>query len=95
MFGSSSKGIVWGEEALFYYDIKQNKVSLINEKQTSNVAFDPLKDEVYYCKENCSQIIEKYSIKTGEKSAIITKKEVLPVLVNCLCVSMDDIKNLA
>lgn len=92
VFGSSSKGIVWGEEALFYYDIKQNKVSLINEKQTSNVAFDPLKDEVYYCKENCSQIIEKYSIKTGEKSAIITKKEVLPVLVNCLCVSMDDIK---
>ena len=56
------------------------------------MAFDPLKDEVYYCKENCSQIIEKYSIKTGEKSAIITKKEVLPVLVNCLCVSMDDIK---
>ena len=77
---------------LFYYDIKQNKVISINEKQTNNVVFDPLKDEVYYCKENRSQIIEKYSFKTGERSAIITKKEVLPVLVNCLCVSMDDIK---
>ena len=95
VFGSSSKGIVWGEKALFYYDIKQNKVILINEKQTSNVAFDPLKAEVYYCKENRPQIIEKYSIKTGERSAIITKKEVLPVLANCLRVSMDDIKNLA
>lgn len=75
MFGSSSKGIVWGEEALFYYDIKQNKVILINEKQTSNVVFDSLKDEVYYCKENRPQIIEKYSIKTGERSVIITKKK--------------------
>ena len=95
VFGSSSKGIVWGEEALFYYDIKQNKVILINEKQTSNVVFDSLKDEVYYCKENRPQIIEKYSIKTGERSVIITKKEVLPVLANCLRVSMDDIKKIS
>ena len=34
------------------------------------VSYTHLKDEVYYCTENCSQIIEKYSIKTGEKSAI-------------------------
>ncbi len=35
------KELYGGEEALFYYDIKQNKVSLINEKQTSNAEKEP------------------------------------------------------
>ena len=55
-------------------------------------------DKCYTCllyTSNRPQIIEKYSIKTGERSVIITKKEVLPVLANCLRVSMDDIKKIS
>ncbi len=36
------------EKMLCFIMILDNKVSLINEKQTSMWLFDPLKDEVYY-----------------------------------------------
>lgn len=93
IIGNANNKIVWAGDSLFYLDLRKNEIAVVYKKETTGAAYNPLRDEIYYCKKARGQEIMKYDIKKGQNSVAVEKKDILLLAANCLGVSSNEIKS--